>query len=71
MKTIANKDNSVIMRVSEERAEILVQEGFRYVPKSMYKESNIGDKPKTNKTKTKANKMSKSAKRHLRKSGAK
>ena len=69
MKCMANQDESVVIRVSEEEAEILVHEGFHYVPKEVWKtkvrdaEQPVEDKP----TKAKTNKMSKSAKRHLRK----
>ena len=64
-------DGSNIVRVSDEKAAKLYHEGFRYVSKSLWKEkvrdvnkSTEEEKP-TNK---KSNKMSKSQKRHLRKS---
>ena len=69
MKTIANQDDSVIMRVSETRAKVLVEEGFRYVSKELWKEKvRDAEQPVESKhTKSKSNKMSKSAKRHARK----
>ena len=64
-------DGSNIVRVSDERASELFSEGFRYVSKSLWKEK-VRDVNKSTKeekpTKTKSNKMSKSQKRHLRKS---
>jgi len=63
-------DGSNIVRVSDERASELFSEGFRYVSKSLWKEK-VRDVNKTTEekpTKTKSNKMSKSQKRHLRKS---
>ena len=69
MKTMANQDNSAIIRVTEREAEILQYEGFRYVSKEMYKK-NVRDaeKPVEDKlVKVKSNKMSKSQKRHLKK----
>ena len=68
MKTVANQDESVVVRVSEEKAEYLTHEGFHYVSKEVWKkkvrdaEHPVEDKP----MKAKTNKMSKSAKRHLR-----
>tara|TARA_Y100000593_G_C4085266_1_gene225822 strand:- start:144 stop:362 length:219 start_codon:yes stop_codon:yes gene_type:complete len=70
MKTLGNQDESVVVRVTEKEAEILVHEGFHYIPKELWKEKvrdaeqPVPDKP----MKAKSNKMSKSAKRHLRKS---
>ena len=69
MKTMMSLDGT-ILRVSDEKASQLFQdEGFRYVAKSMWKEQ-VRDVDKTEETsdgnKT-HNKMSKSAKRHLRK----
>ena len=69
MKTMANQDESVVVRVSEEDANILIDEGFHYILKSVWKEKvrdaeqPVEDKP----MKAKSNKISKSAKRHLRK----
>ena len=64
-------DGSNIVRVSDERASELFSEGFRYVSKSLWKEkvrdvnkSTEEEKP----NKKKSNKMSKSQKRHMRKS---
>ena len=71
MKCMMSVDGSNIVRVSDEKAAKLYHEGFRYVSKSLWKEkvrdvnkSTEEEKP-TNK---KSNKMSKSQKRHLRKS---
>ena len=69
MKTMANQDNSVIVRVSEEDANILGHEGFHYVSKSVWKEYQKNQKgyvpPPT--ISEKSNEMSKSTKRYLRK----
>ena len=68
MKTIANQDDSVIMRVSETRAKVLVEEGFRYVSKELWKEKGSFDGKTEEPTgEKKHNKMSKASKRHLRK----
>tara|TARA_Y100000590_G_C14905673_1_gene708076 strand:- start:19 stop:255 length:237 start_codon:yes stop_codon:yes gene_type:complete len=74
MKTLANQDNSNVIRVSDDRAEILVEEGYHYIPKSEWKKHNsskAGDvgmerQDKHGLVKNKSNKMSKSTKRHLR-----
>tara|TARA_Y100000593_G_C4049768_1_gene209140 strand:- start:244 stop:468 length:225 start_codon:yes stop_codon:yes gene_type:complete len=69
MKTMANQDNSVVVRVSEEEANILRYEGFHYVPKSEWKtfqERQRGQSEFTPTISKKSNKMSKSTKRHLR-----
>tara|TARA_Y100000592_G_scaffold20220_1_gene30990 strand:- start:523 stop:735 length:213 start_codon:yes stop_codon:yes gene_type:complete len=64
-------DGSNIVRVSDEQASKLYEEGFRYVSKSLWKEKvrdikeTTDKKPKGN---TKSNKLSKAQKRHLRKS---
>ena len=69
MKTMMSLDGT-ILRVSDEKASKLFnEEGFRYVAKSMWKEQ-VRDAGKTEESPTgkkKHNKMSKSAKRHLRK----
>ena len=75
MKTImTTKDN--IIRVSDERALELLKEGFKYIPKSEWKEkvrdvdktpALTEDTGKLELTKEKNNKMSRSTKRHLRK----
>ena len=71
MKCMMSVDGSNIVRVSDEKASELFSEGFRYVSKSLWKEK-VRDVNKSTKeetpTKTKSNKMSKSQKRHLRKS---
>ena len=69
MKCMMSVDGSNIVRVSDERASELFSEGFRYVSKSLWKEKvRDVEKPTEKPTKTKSNKMSKAAKRHLRKS---
>ena len=70
MKTMMSVDGNKIIRVSDDKASKLYHEGFRYVSKSLWKEK-VRDVNKTTEekpTKTKSNKMSKSQKRHLRKS---
>jgi len=63
-------DGSNIVRVSDDKASELYHEGFRYVSKSVWKEKvrDVETTTETKPTKTKSNKMSKSEKRHLRKS---
>ena len=70
MKCMRSVDGSNIVRVSDEKATRLYHEGFRYVSKAVWKEKvRDVDQPKEAKpTKKKTNKMSKSQKRHLRKS---
>ena len=68
MKTM-QLDNQVV-RVKEDQVEKKVSEGWKFVPKSVWKEK-VRDvekptEPEEKPTKTKNNKMSKSAKRHLR-----
>ena len=69
MKTMMSVDGKKIIRISDEKASQLYSEGFRYIPKSMWKEKVRDlDKPTEEPTKKKANKMSRATKRHLRKS---
>ena len=70
MKTMMSVDGKKIIRISDEKASQLYTEGFRYIPKSMWKEKvRDVDGPREEKsTKEKANKMSIATKRHLRKS---
>ena len=71
MKCMMSVDGSNIVRVSDEKAAKLYHEGFRYVSKSLWKEKvRDVEKPKEEKPKgnIKSNKMSKSQKRHMRKS---
>ena len=69
MKTMMSVDGKSIIRVSDDKASKLFEEGFRYVSKSLWKEKvRDVEKPTEQPTKTKSNKMSKAAKRHLRKS---
>ena len=67
MKTMMSVDGNKIIRVSDEKASQLYSEGFRYVAKSMWKEKvrDVNKSPEEP-IKTKANKMSKATKRHLR-----
>ena len=77
MKTMMNLDDTQIVRVSEEEASRLFEEGYRYITKSIWKEKvrdvdkeihenplGVGFAQKD----IKSNKMSKAQKRHLRKS---
>ena len=70
MKCMMSVDKEHIRRVTDEKASELYQEGWRYVSKSLWKEKvRDVEKPKEETpTEKKSNKMSKSAKRHLRKS---
>ena len=69
MKTMLSVDGKKILRVTEEKARQLYTEGFRFVPKSMWKEQvrDIDKPTEEEPTKEKNNKMSRSTKRHLRK----
>ena len=70
MKTMMSLDGTEIVRVSDEKASRLFGEGYKYIAKSIWKEKvRDVEKPKEETTtKNKSNKLSKSAKRHLRKS---
>ena len=73
MKCMMSVDNVHIKRVTDEKASELYGEGWRYVPKSVWKEKvrDVNKSTETTKettTKKKSNKMSKSQKRHMRKS---
>ena len=70
MKCMISVDKKHINRVSDEEATELYHEGWSYVSKSLWKEKVRDiEQPKEEKpTKKKSNKMSKSAKRHMRKS---
>ena len=78
MKTMKTLDGKRILRVSDEKAAELYHDmEAKYIPKSVWKESvrDVEKEPTVNKDtgKTemvtkKSNKMSKSQKRHLRKS---
>ena len=71
MKTMMSLDGTQIVRVSDEKASGLFEEGYRYIAKSIWKEKvrDVNKPTEEEKpTKKKSNKMSKSAKRHLRKS---
>ena len=68
MKCMMSVDKEHIRRVTDEEASELYGEGWRYVPKSLWKEKvrDVETKEETP-TKKKSNKMSKAEKRHLRK----
>ena len=72
MKTMVSIDGKRIFRTTDERASELYNDGdANYAPKSLWKEKvrdiNKPTEEETT-TKTKANKMSKATKRHMRKS---
>ena len=78
MKCMMSSDGARIVRVSEEEAsELYHNENYSYVPKSVWKEKvrDVEKEPAVNEdtgklemVTKKSNKMSKSAKRHARKS---
>ena len=70
MKCMMSVDGKHINRVSDNEAVELYHEGWRYVAKSLWKEKvrDIEQPTEEKPTKKKSNKMSKSQKRHLRKS---
>ena len=72
-----NLDGTQIIRVSDEKASGLFEEGYIYIAKSVWKEKvrDIEKEPavneetgKTEMVTKKSNKISKAAKRHLKKS---
>ena len=70
MKCMKSVDSIHIKRVSDEEASELYNEGWSYVPKSLWKEKirDVEQPEEEKPTKKKSNKMSKSQKRHMRKS---
>ena len=77
MKTMMSLDGAQIIRVSDEKASRLFEEGYRYIAKSIWKEKvrDLEKEPAVNEetgkmemVTKKSNKMSKAAKRHLKKS---
>ena len=71
MKTMMSLDGTQIVRVSDEKASRLFSDGYRYIAKSIWKEKvrDVNKPTEEEKpTKKKSNKMSKSQKRHMRKS---
>ena len=70
MKCMMSVDGKHINRVSDNEAVELYHEGWRYVAKSLWKEQvrDIEQPTEEKPTKKKSNKMSKSQKRHMRKS---
>ena len=76
MKTMMSLDGAQIVRVSDEKAFRLFEEGYKYITKSIWKEkvrdvkkeSVVNkDTDKVEMVTKKSNKMSKSTKRHMRK----
>ena len=61
MKTMRSVEGKRNIRVSDERASKLFEEGFRYVSKSMWKEKvrDVNKEEKTTKKKTKKKKVRK------------
>ena len=70
MKCMMSVDKKHIKRVTDEQATKLFSEGWRYVSKSLWKEKvrDVENPKEETTTKKKSNKMSKSQKRHMRKS---
>ena len=70
MKCMMSVDRKHIRRVTDDKASMMYEEGWRYVSKSLWKEKvrDTEQPQKQTTTKTKSNKMSKSQKRHMRKS---
>ena len=70
MKCMKSVDSIHIKRVSNEEATELYHEGWSYVSKSLWKEKvrDVEQPEEKKPTKQKSNKMSKSQKRHVRKS---
>ena len=70
MKCMMSVDGKHIRRVDDVKAAELYHEGWRYVPKSLWKEvvRDIENPKEEKPLKTKSNKMSKAQKRHMRKS---
>ena len=70
MKTMMSVDGKKILRVTEDKARELYMEGFRFIPKSMWKEQvrDIDKPTEEEPTKKKNNKMSRATKRHMRNS---
>ena len=70
MKTMISMDKKHIKRVTDEKATKLYHEGWNYTSKSVWKETvrDVEQIEEDNPTKKKSNKMSKSQKRHMRKS---
>jgi len=58
MKCMANQDESVVVRVSDEEAEIMQHEGFHFVSKELWKTKtrDVNKKEETKKTKKKTKK---------------
>ena len=77
MKTMMNLDGTQIVRVSDEKASRLFNDGYRYIAKSIWKEKvrdvnkeeEVNEETgKTEMVTKKSNKMSKAQKRHAKKS---
>jgi hypothetical protein len=70
MKTMISMDKKHIKRVTDEKAIKLYHEGWNYTTKSVWKEKvrDIGTQTENKPTQKKSNELSKSQKRHMRKS---
>jgi hypothetical protein len=72
MKTMLSVDGKKIIRISNEKASKLYEEGFRFISKSEWKEKvrdvNKPEPTKEEPTEKKNNKMSRATKRHLKNS---
>ena len=76
MKTMMSLDGTQIVRVSDEKASRLYSDGYKYIAKSIWKEkvrdvnkeTEVNEETGKTEVVTKSNKMSKAAKRHMRKS---
>ena len=68
MKTMMSLDGTQIVRVSDEKASGLFEDGYRYIAKSIWKEKvrDVEKPTEEEPTKKKSIKMSKAEKRHLR-----
>ena len=69
MKTL--QLNEQIVRVSDAEGAKLFLEGWKYIPKSLWKEKVRDVAPEKDMSKKTSNKMSKAEKRHLRKASKK
>ena len=69
MKTMISMDKKHIKRVTDDKAIKLYHEGWNYTSKSVWKEKvrDTKNSTKDEPTKKKSNKLSKSQKRHMRK----
>ena len=70
MKTMMSVDRKHIRRVTDDKASMMYEEGWRYVSKSLWKEKvrDVETTTEEKPTNKKSNKMSKAQKRHAKKS---